>query len=204
MKPVKFKSVIVPLIFLAILIVPIGIALGTNDLIGSFTGASVPSCDTCHGPYPTSNFANVTVNSTSGTTIEAGSVITVEIQVLNFTEASSQTITIGFPLSMGDNIAFSSWNPTHDNTVGLDLTGNSTIVTFQVTTPSTAGDFVLVAAAVWDSGALTWASGNVTLTLTPPSRPPINPAAVLVLVIGAAIGGIAAVAAVVLVIKRPQ
>ncbi len=163
------------LLFLIVLIIPIGYGISYEEATFSqFTGTH--DAGGCHATSTitksTNGFCNITTDAINNT-IEGGNSFTIYVDVINFTEASSFSVVLGFRSSTIDNDEF-SFNPVQKDTVTLDAGGNSTSsASFTATAPSTSTEinYTLQVDAI-DGGqgsgstAFLWAEGNITITVT--------------------------------------
>ncbi|MHA1986431.1 MAG: hypothetical protein ACW98D_07325 [Promethearchaeota archaeon] len=129
----------------------------------------------CHGTNPVSSTGYIELNSSEGSNLLPSQLFTLSAQVLNFTEGASQSVSVGFAQGnpgRGDNKKF-SFNQPQFNGISIDGSGNSGILSFQVTTPSTFGNYTLVIDVLEGSGPdmFEWTTGSINLLIGFPSIP---------------------------------
>ncbi|MHA2472230.1 MAG: hypothetical protein ACXAES_03235, partial [Promethearchaeota archaeon] len=117
----------------------------------------------------------VSISSSSGTSINPGEIFTVSIQVNSFSEAQGSNIAVGFPSGSpgrGNNKDF-AFDATQKS-ASIDGSGNSVVIDFQVTAPSTEQSYTLHADAIYRQGgsASYYAHGNLVITVEVQNIPP--------------------------------
>ncbi|MHA2035501.1 MAG: hypothetical protein ACW98X_03650 [Promethearchaeota archaeon] len=155
------------------ILIIIGYTFATPSDFADFEGSTHTGC---HGTNPISPTGYIELNSSTGSNLLPGQVFTLSVQVKSFTEGSSKSVSIGFALGnpgRGDNRKF-SFNPAIYDDISIDGSGNSGILSFQVTAPSSFGSYTLVADSLEGgegsgSYAFEWTSGTIDLLVGFPS-----------------------------------
>jgi len=132
----------------------------------------------CHAVNPVSSTGYIELNSSAGSDLLPSQVFTISAQVKSFTEGSSKSINVGFAQGnpgRGDNKDF-SFSPVKYDSISIDGSGNSGILSFQVTAPSIFGNYTLVADGLEGgegSGfySFEWTTGTINLLIGFPSVP---------------------------------
>ncbi|MHA2049968.1 MAG: hypothetical protein ACW986_10160 [Promethearchaeota archaeon] len=160
-------------LFLLILLVSsvIAVVARTSDF-DDFEGEGHSSC---HGNITQSASGYVSISSSSGTNVNPSEVFTVSIQVNSFSEAQGNGIAVGFPSGspgLGNNKDF-AFDATRKS-ASIDGSGDSVVIDFQVTAPSTAQSYTLHADAIYRAGgsASYFAHGNFIITVEIQNTPP--------------------------------
>ena len=138
-----FSKVLFALLFLSI----VGFSLGFTSFFKDFEGSTHGGC---HGTNPVSVTGSIDLNSSTGVTALPGEIFTISVQVISFTEGANKNVSIGFAQGnpgRGDNDKF-SFSPIQLHGIDLDGSGNSGVLNFQTTAPSTFGNFSLIVDAL--------------------------------------------------------
>jgi hypothetical protein len=160
------------IVFAALILLIIGYSFATTDDFVDFEGSTHGGC---HGTNPLSSTGFIELNSSVGLNLLPSQVFTISAQVKSFTEGASQSVTIGFAQGnpgRGDNKKF-TFNQAKYDGITIDGSGNSGILNFQVTAPSTFGNYTLVVDVLEGSGPSTfeWTTGTINLLIGFPSIP---------------------------------
>lgn len=165
----KIKSLVITAIIISLIV---GLAIARTSDFDDFSGEGHSSC---HGNITQSTSGYVSISSSSGTSINPGEIFTVSIQVISFTEAQGIDIAVGFPSGSpgrGNNKDF-TFDATQKST-SIDGSGNSIVINFQVTAPSTEQSYTLHADAIYRAGGSSsyFAHGDFILTVEIQNTPP--------------------------------
>ena len=114
----------------------------------------------------------------SGNTVETNEVFTITLTIRNFTESSTDDLSLGFPdgtPGRGDNALWQtdggSFNTTQYDAVSLNGTGDSPSYDFTINAPTSTGSYTLVADAIHDEpeggggNEIIFVTANITLTV---------------------------------------
>lgn len=155
--------------FSILLVLFIGFAIGTDDKFPEFTG------DTCNC-HKTTTTSLGTLSLSSNDTVTPGEIFTVSVQITGFNErdGADDVISVGFSPGRGDNQDFTI-SPTYKNDVSLSG-GNSGTIDFQVTAPSSVGNYTLVCDALESGGGtINWLTGSKDITISDEPDDPDDP-----------------------------
>ncbi len=196
------RKVLLPVLtVILIFILPIALVIATTIRFDQFIG---PGHANCHGGTILSSTGWISLNSSSGQTVVKGETFTVTAEILLFNESKGLTVSVGFVTARGDNSIF-NFNPPSFDEISLDGTsGNSTLISYSVTAPSTAGNYTLIADAL-DGGSgsgadtLKWVTGALNITVESALT---NDLQTIIVIITISIGAGLAVVAVILIKKR--
>lgn len=166
----KFMSKIV---FTILILSIIGFSVANLDVFENFKGSTHTGCHSSTNPESVTGF--IDLNSNVGLNLLPSQVFTISAQVRSFTEGISDSISVGFAQGVpgrGDNKKF-TFAPARRDSVLIDGSGDSEILSFQVTAPSSFGNFTLVADGLEGSGASTldWVNGTINFLIGFPSIP---------------------------------
>jgi len=167
MKRSKTK-LLVSIILAAIILSNLLLVIAYTSLYDDFEGSTHLGSGCHDGTNPESSSGEVSLISSSGTTVQPNEVFIITAQVNSFIEAGSETVSVGFPSGIpgrGDNKQFSI-NQTEYSAVSLDGSGDSGVLYFEVTAPSSIGNYTLVADALEGNNGvakLDWATGSIVI-----------------------------------------
>lgn len=137
--------------------------------MSSFSGSG-HSFEGCHDDTITfSSIGTVYLTSSVEGAVTSGSEFILLATIRNFTEASSESVTLGFSSQRSDNNMF-TFNSSFKGSISLNTTGHSLIQSFTITAPTIEGTYTITADALNDpDGAsdevLDWASGSIEITV---------------------------------------
>ncbi|MBY8991252.1 MAG: hypothetical protein KGD58_10905 [Candidatus Lokiarchaeota archaeon] len=165
----KIKAFLITVIIISSIV---GLAIARTSQFDDFSGEGHASC---HGDITQSSSGYISISSSSGTSISPNEIFTVSIQINSFTEAQGSGIAVGFPSGSpgrGDNKNF-AFDATQKS-ASIDGSGNSIIINFQVTAPSTEQSYTLHADAIYRAGGSSsfFAHGDFILTIEALNNPP--------------------------------
>ncbi|NVM28737.1 MAG: hypothetical protein HWN65_07835 [Candidatus Helarchaeota archaeon] len=206
MKPKK-KILLLFTLTLLVLCLPLGLVFSFDsdfdDFIGSDHTGGGGSCHDYMNPESPTGY--VSLSSSAGERVLPGEVFYIALQVISFSEAANEDVSVGFPSGgqgRGDNKKF-SFNVTEQHGIALNSSGTSTILWFNVTAPLEKGVYILIADAVEGNGGvgnMDWATGSITIIVWLEGPDPDDD--LLILYILVAIGLIAAVVALIFIKRR--
>ena len=117
------------------------------------------------------------MNVQGSTTIEALTQFAIQFKVTGFTQANSGKITIGLNSLDDDNALFTNNQTTYQPYITVDSSGNSNYVSVSLTSPFPAGNYSLLAYAVYGGSSqdFHYLSTTVNMTVTPviDTTPPV-------------------------------
>ncbi|MFW9826514.1 MAG: hypothetical protein ACFFEY_02720 [Candidatus Thorarchaeota archaeon] len=165
----KIKPFLITFIILSSII---GFALAKTSDFNDFTGEGHGSC---HGNITQSSSGYVTISSSSGTSVKPSETFTISIQVISFTEAQGNSIAVGFPSGTpgrGDNKEFTF--DTTQKSASIDGSGNSIVIDFQITAPTSEQSYTIHADAIYRAGGSSsyFAHGDFFITVESLNTPP--------------------------------
>ncbi|MHA2183235.1 MAG: hypothetical protein ACXAAH_17585, partial [Promethearchaeota archaeon] len=168
----KRSKLISKIVFAVLILFIIGYSFATTDDFANFEGSTHGGC---HGTNPVSSTGYIELNSSEGLILLPSQEFTISAQVKSFTEGISQSVTVGFAQGnpgRGDNKKF-AFNQAKYDGISIDGSGNSGILNYQVTAPSTFGNYSLVIDVLEGSGpsAFEWTTGTINLLIGFPSIP---------------------------------
>ena len=163
------------IVFAVLVLFIIGYTFATPGDFADFEGSTHTGC---HGTNPVSPTGYVELNSSAGSNLLPGQVFNISVQIKSFAEGSSKLVSIGFAQGnpgRGDNKKF-VFNPAKYDSISIDGFGNSGILSFQATAPSSFGNYTLVADVLEGgegsgSESFEWATGTINLLIGFPSVP---------------------------------
>ena len=123
------------IVFAVLVLFIIGYTFATPGDFADFEGSTHTGC---HGTNPVSPTGYVELNSSAGSNLLPGQVFNISVQIKSFAEGSSKLVSIGFAQGnpgRGDNKQF-VFNPAKYDSISIDGFGNSGILSFQATAPS--------------------------------------------------------------------
>ncbi|MFX1496274.1 MAG: hypothetical protein ACFFBH_01990 [Promethearchaeota archaeon] len=173
------KKKIIPVIVLtSFLLVLVGGVVAYPSSIEGFLGGSHTGCHALVSPTTESIEGTVTVDCVQGTSLTAGQYFTINVAIINFTEAlindRGSEVSVAVAATRGDNANFGSKldEPVRLAEITLDGNGDSNVpISFDLIAPTTDGSYTLVvdalsAANSTDAVGIIYASGNVVLTIS--------------------------------------
>ncbi|MEE9572024.1 MAG: hypothetical protein V3W20_03145 [Candidatus Neomarinimicrobiota bacterium] len=159
------------IVFTVFVLFIIGYSFANPGEFANFGGSSHGA--PCHGTNPVSPTGYIEMNSSAGSDLLPSQVFTISAQVKSFTEGASQFISVGFAQGnpgRGDNRHF-AFSPAKYDDISIDGSGNSGILSYQVTAPTTFGNYTLVIDVLEGSGpnAFEWTTDTINLLIGFPS-----------------------------------
>jgi hypothetical protein len=178
---IKNKKIVALFIFGVILISGFSLVNGYKYLFSDFegVGTAIGDPEECHESVaPESIEGYIEIVSIVGTSFDGGDNFTISAKIINFSEAVSQSVVLGFANGnpgRGDNKEF-TFNVSYID-VNLDVTGSSNPFYFEVIGPNATGNYTLVADALWNDGdtVIQFTTGGLILEFTyedPPNGDP--------------------------------
>lgn len=169
------RKFLIKITVMAVLLFIIGTTIADPNEFHNFEGSTHGGC---HGTNPESTTGYIELNSSAGVIVLPREVFTISARIKSFTEGASKTVNFGFAdgnPGRGDN-EFFVFDQLQYDSISIDSSGNSGIINFQVTAPSSFGNYTLIADTLEGgegdgSEMFEWATGSINILIGFPSVP---------------------------------